>query len=67
MTSNITSDEAIAELTSMQEQLQVSNSSVEAIEFNGTNGTMDAEDVSMAQKRAENDTVDLSDLFFRTQ
>ncbi|KFZ23541.1 hypothetical protein V502_01980 [Pseudogymnoascus sp. VKM F-4520 (FW-2644)] len=63
MASNITFDETIAQLTAMQEQLRISNPSINAIEMKGINEPMDFEDVSMDQEQAKNDTVDFEDLW----
>ena len=67
MASNITFNEAIAELTAMQEHIRTSNLPIEAIKMKGVNVTADGEDLSMDQEQAENATVNLFDFLIELQ
>lgn len=63
MSSNINFNEAIADLTAMQEHLQISSLPVEATEIQGDNEIMDAEDISMDQEEAPDKYLEFWDLW----
>jgi hypothetical protein len=63
MSWNINFNEAIADLTAMQEHLQISSLPVEATEIKGDNEIMDAEDISMDEEEGPGKYLEFWDLY----